>query len=55
MVGKPDGKIGRNRRIWENNVKWIFRKCDAGHGRINVLKKGLGKSGNEHLVTINFG
>jgi len=30
LVGKPEGKrpLGRPRRRWEDNIKWIFRKCD---------------------------
>jgi len=28
LVGKPEGK--RTRRRWEDNIKWIFRKCDDG-------------------------
>ena len=28
LVGKPEGKrpLGRPRRRWEGNIKWIFRK-----------------------------
>ena len=28
LVGKPEGKrpLGRPRRRWEDNIKWIFRK-----------------------------
>jgi hypothetical protein len=30
--GKPEGKrpLGRSRRRWEANIKWIFRKWDVG-------------------------
>jgi hypothetical protein len=30
LVGRPDGKrpLGRFMRRSENNVKWIFKKCD---------------------------
>jgi hypothetical protein len=36
LVGKPEGKrpLGRPRRRWENNIKWIFKTCDGGHGLI---------------------
>jgi hypothetical protein len=32
LVGKPEGKrsLGRTRRRWEDNIKWIFRKWDMG-------------------------
>jgi len=32
LVGKPEGKrpLGRPRRRWEDNIKWIFRKWDVG-------------------------
>jgi hypothetical protein len=32
LVGKPEGKsqLGRPRRRWENNIKWIFRKWNMG-------------------------
>jgi len=32
LVGKPEGKrpLGRPRRRWEENIKWIFRKWDVG-------------------------
>ena len=32
LVGKPEGKrpLGRPRRRWECNIKWIFRKWDVG-------------------------
>jgi hypothetical protein len=28
LVGKPEGKrpLGRPRRRWEDNIKWIFKK-----------------------------
>jgi hypothetical protein len=28
LVGKPEGNspLGRSRRRWEDNIKWIFRK-----------------------------
>jgi len=31
-VGKPEGKrpVGRPRRRWKDNLKWIFRKWDLG-------------------------
>jgi hypothetical protein len=31
LVGKPEGKrpVGRPRLRWENNLGWIFRKCDV--------------------------
>jgi hypothetical protein len=30
LVGRPDGmrQFGRSRHRSENNVKWIFKKCD---------------------------
>jgi hypothetical protein len=30
LVGKPEGKrsMGRPRRRWEDNIKWIFRKLE---------------------------
>jgi hypothetical protein len=32
LVEKPEGKrpLGRPRRRWEDNTKWIFRKWDVG-------------------------
>jgi len=32
LVEKPEGKrpLGRHRRRWENNIKWIFSICDVG-------------------------
>jgi hypothetical protein len=32
LVAKSDGKrpLGRPRRRWEDNIKWIFRKSDVG-------------------------
>ena len=32
LVGKPEGKrpLGRPRRRWEANIKWIFSKLDVG-------------------------
>jgi hypothetical protein len=32
LVGKPEEKkpLGRPRRRWEDNIRWIFRKCDVG-------------------------
>ena len=31
LVGKPEGKrtLGRSRRRWENNIRWIFRKWEG--------------------------
>ena len=31
LVGKPEGKrpLGRPRRRWEDNIKWIFRKSEG--------------------------
>jgi hypothetical protein len=31
LVGKTEGKrpLGRPRRRWEDNIKWIFRKWDV--------------------------
>jgi len=32
LVGKPEGKrpLGRPRRSWDDNIKWIFRKLCVG-------------------------
>jgi hypothetical protein len=32
LVGKPEGKrsLGRPTRIWEDNIKMVFRKWDVG-------------------------
>ena len=32
LVGKPERKrpLGRPRRRWEDNIRWIFRKWDVG-------------------------
>jgi hypothetical protein len=32
LVGKPEGTrpLGRPRRGWEDNIRWIFRKWDVG-------------------------
>jgi hypothetical protein len=34
LVGKPEGMrpLGRPRRRWEDNIKWIFERLDRGHG-----------------------
>ena len=36
LVGEPEGKtsLSRPRRRWEDNIvlKWVFTKCDVGHG-----------------------
>ena len=31
LVGKPEGKrpLGRPRRRWEDNIRWIFRKLEG--------------------------
>ena len=31
LVGEPEGKrpLGRSRRRWEDNIKWIFRKWEG--------------------------
>jgi hypothetical protein len=31
LVGKPEGKrtLGRPRRRWENNIRWIFRNLEG--------------------------
>jgi hypothetical protein len=49
LVGKPEGKIplGRPRRRWEDDIRWIFRKWDVGVGTgLNWLR--IGTSGG-HL------
>jgi hypothetical protein len=35
LFDRPEGKIplGKLRRIWEDNIKWTFKKWDWGHGR----------------------
>jgi hypothetical protein len=32
LAGKPEGKrpVGRPRRRWKDNLRWIFRKWDLG-------------------------
>jgi hypothetical protein len=32
LVGRPEGRrpLGRPRRRWEDNIKWIFKKWDRG-------------------------
>jgi hypothetical protein len=34
LVGRPEGRrpLGRPRLRWEDNIKWIFKKWDGGHG-----------------------
>jgi hypothetical protein len=34
LVGKHEGKrpLGRSRRRWEDNIKWIFNNWDRRHG-----------------------
>jgi hypothetical protein len=34
LVGRPEGRgpLGRPRRRWEDNQKWIFKKLDGGYG-----------------------
>jgi len=52
LVGKPEGKrpLGRPRRRWEDNIKWIFRKWDG------VVRTGwswlrIGTGGGRALVS----
>jgi hypothetical protein len=34
LVGKPKGKspLGRSKRRWDNNIKWIFKNLNGGIG-----------------------
>ena len=34
LVGNPEGKrpLGKPRRIWEDNLKWIFRDLEGSWG-----------------------
>jgi hypothetical protein len=34
LMGKPEGKrqLGRSRRRWVDNIRWMFRKLDWRHG-----------------------
>jgi hypothetical protein len=34
LVGKPEGgrPLGRPRRRWEDNIKWIFERLSGGGG-----------------------
>ena len=33
LVGLPDGRrpLGRPRLRWDDNLKWVFEKCDGGN------------------------
>jgi hypothetical protein len=48
LVGKPEEKrpLGRPRRRWDDNIKWIFRKWDGVWTGLNWLR--IGKDGG-HL------
>jgi len=51
LVGKPKEKrpFGRPRLRWEDNIRWIFRKCDVGAWTgSSWLNIGTGASGG-HL------
>jgi len=40
LVGKPEGKgqLGRPRRSWEDNIKWIFKKWNGGIDWIDLAR-----------------
>jgi len=40
LVGKPEGKrpLGRLRRKWEDNIRYIFRKWDEGVNWIDLAQ-----------------
>ena len=39
LVGKPEWRpLGRPRRIWEENIKCIFMKCDGGMNWIDLTQ-----------------
>jgi hypothetical protein len=40
LVGKPEGRrpLGRPRRRWEDNIKWIFERLDGGTAWIDVAQ-----------------
>ena len=40
LVGKPDGKrpLGRTRRGWEYNIKWIFSSWDGDMDWIDLAQ-----------------
>ena len=45
LVGKSEGKrpLGRPRRRWEDNIKWLFRKWEGVVGSgLNWLRIGKG-------------
>jgi hypothetical protein len=44
LVGKPEGRrpLGRPRRRWEDNIKWIFERLGGGVDWIIRLRIGTG-------------
>jgi hypothetical protein len=40
LVGKPEGSrpLGRRRRRWEYNIKWILEKRDGGMDWIDLAQ-----------------
>jgi hypothetical protein len=40
LVGRPEGRrpLGRLRRRWEDNTKWIFKKWDGGMDWIELVQ-----------------
>ena len=40
LVGKPEGRrpLGRPKRRWEDNIKWIFKKWDGGMDWIGLAQ-----------------
>ena len=39
-MGKPEGRksVGRRRRRWEDNIKWILEKWDGGTDWIDLAQ-----------------
>ena len=44
LVEKPEGKrpLGRPRRRWEDNIRWIFRKWEVVETGWSWLRIGTG-------------
>jgi hypothetical protein len=58
LVGRPEGRrpLGRPRRRWEDNIKWIFKKLVGGAWTGLIwLRIGSCECGNEPSGSIKCG
>jgi hypothetical protein len=56
LVGKPEGKrpLGRPRRVWEANIKMIFRQWAGGCGDWMELAQGRDRLRAVVSTVMNF-